>query len=112
MPVQHTEFPTRARRNDRYGHMVVQQLLEFLRDNYDRFAGSFVQGSTTVPQGATTIVVTHGLGAAIYVATASPTVNPGGNWWISNKTATTFQLNLAAAAPLGGVPFQWQVKGG
>jgi hypothetical protein len=91
--------------------MVVQQMLEFLRDVFDKFVGNFVLGSGTVLQGNTTLVVTHGLGNATYAVVASPKLNPGGNWWITGKTSTQFTINLAAAAPVGGIPFDWLVKG-
>jgi hypothetical protein len=109
--VAKTEFPTRPRRGDRNGHMVVWQMLQFLRDQFDKFTASVGRGTSTVLQGQTTLTVTHGLGASTYSVAASPLVNPGGNWWISNKTATQFQINLAVAAPVGGVPFDWIVKG-
>jgi len=91
--------------------MTVQSMLEYLRDKYDGFQNKFLTGNATVLQGNTTLLVTHGLGNPTYAVVVSPTVNPGGNWWISNKTASQFQLNLAVAAPVGGVPFEWQVKG-
>jgi len=91
--------------------MTVQEMLEYLRDKYDGFQNKFVGGTSTVAQGNTTLVVTHSLGTPTYSVVAVPAVNPGGNWWVSNKTATQFQLNLAVAAPVGGVPFEWQVKG-
>jgi hypothetical protein len=110
--VARTEFPTRARRDDRNGHMVVQQLLEFLRDQFDKFWQGQIRGNSTVPNTATTLVVTHGLGQPTYSVVATPLVDPGvGRWWISNKTATQFQINLTTAAPVGGVPFDWIVKG-
>ena len=106
-----TEFPTRARRGDEHGYMIVQQNLEFLRDKFDATRVSILRGQATVGVGTTTLVVTHSLGSSTYSVVASPLVNPGGNWWISNKSATQFQLNLAVAAPVGGVPFDWIVKG-
>lgn len=106
-----TEFPTRARRGDPNGHMVVQQLLEFLRDQFDKYVAKVTRGTTTVAQGATTALVVHGLGNPTNTVVASPGVDPAGTWWVSNKTATQFQLNLAVAAPIGGVPFEWIVRG-
>jgi len=91
--------------------MTVQSMLEYLRDKFDGLQNKFLTGTSTVLQGNTTLVVTHGLGSATYSVVATPTVNPGGSWWISNKTSSQFQLNLAVAAPLGGVPFEWSVKG-
>lgn len=92
--------------------MTVQRNLEFLRDAFDKNVAKIVFGTTTVPQGATNVVASHTLGASTYAAVATPQVNPGGNWWISNKATTSFQLNLAVAAPVGGITFDWILKGG
>lgn len=106
-----TEFPTRARRDDRNGHMVVQSMLEFLRDQFDKTWNGVKQGTSTVPNTATTLVVTHALGSATYAVVATPLLDPGGRWWISNKTSSQFQINLQTAAPVGGIPFDWIVRG-
>jgi len=92
--------------------MVVQSMLEYLRDKFDGFQNGFARGTSVVLVGATTLVVTHSLGNPTYSVVATPLNNPGGNWWISNKTGTQFQINLAVAAPVGGVTFDWSVKGG
>lgn len=106
-----TEFPTRARRDDRNGHMVVQQLLEFLRDQFDKFQNNTIRGTSTVLATQTTLVVSHGLGNPTFSVVAVPLLDPGGRYWLSNKTATQFQINLQTAAPVGGIPFDWIVKG-
>jgi len=35
---------------------------------------------------------------------------PAGGYWVSNKTPTQFQINLAQPAPVGGASFDWMVK--
>lgn len=106
-----TTFPQRARRDDPNGHMVVQQNLEFLRDTYDSAQGKFKQGTSTVTNGNTTVVVTHALGVASYQISLTPTTDPGGRYWVSGKSATQFTINLQVAAPVAGVSFDWIVKG-
>src|SRR2546423_109629 len=106
-----TEFPTRPRRDDQNGHMTVWLMLQFLRDQLDKFTATVARGVSTVLAGNTTLIVNHGLGQSTYSVALAPGANPGGAFWISNKTATQFQINLAIAAPVGGVPFDWIVKG-
>jgi hypothetical protein len=72
-------------------------------------------GTTTVPPGATSVAVTHTLGAPNAVAITPNTANVAivwgsGGYWITSKTNTGFTINLAVAAPSGGVGFDWMVK--
>jgi len=72
-------------------------------------------GSTTVTVGNTTVTVVHTLGApnAVNVTPTNAniaTVWGGGGYWITGKTNTQFVINLAVAAPAGGVTFDWMVK--
>jgi hypothetical protein len=106
-----TFFPERARRDDPFGHMVVQRMLEFLRDIFDKSLTASLRGTATVAQSATTVTVNHNVGTSLYSAVATPTSNPGGSWWVSGKTASQFVINLQTAAPVGGVSFDWTVKG-
>lgn len=106
-----TEFPTRPRRDDTHGHMTVWQMVEFLRDQYDKFRNSVGSGTSTVTNGNTVLIVNHGLSAASYHVSLTPLADPGGRFWVTNKTATSFQINLQVAAPVAGVPFDWIVKG-
>ena len=104
-------FPQRARRDDPNGHMVVQNNLDFLRDEIDTVVGKIKTGTATVTNGNTTVTVTHGIGVSSASVAVSPINNPGGNWWISGKTPTTFIINLATPAPIAGVAFDWTVRG-
>lgn len=106
-----TTFPLRAKRDDPNGHMIVQQMLEFLRDAYDTYIGKAKFGSATVTNGNTTVTVTHSLGAANYAALVTPTVDPAGRFWLSGKSSTAFTINLQVAAGVGGVTFDWEVRG-
>lgn len=106
-----TNFSLKPRREDPAGHMIVQRNLEFLRDVVDAFTGKLLRGSATVPNAATTVVVTHGLGSASYAVVVTPTADPGGRFWVSGKSSTQFTINLSAAAGGAGVPFDWIVKG-
>lgn len=104
-------FQRIPRKDDPNGHMTVWANLQDLRDYLDGFIGKFKGGTATVAQGATTAVVTHGLGIASYRVSLSAQVDPGGRYWISNKTGSAFQINLQVAAPVNGIPFDWLVKG-
>jgi hypothetical protein len=91
--------------------MIVQDMLFFLRDAFDTFANKVARGSATISLGNTTVVVTMLTGLTTYSVEVTPTSNPGGYWWVSGKTPTQFQINLAVAAPALGVGFDWVVKG-
>lgn len=106
-----TTFARSPKRDDPNGHMTVQANLDQLRDAFDASVGKFKQGTSTVTSANTSLVVTHGLGAATHQVMLTPLVDPAGRWWVSNKTATQFQINLQVAAPVGGIQFDWVVKG-
>jgi hypothetical protein len=91
--------------------MVVQNNLDFLKDLFDGLGNKFKSGSATVPNAATTVVVTHGLGVASNAVVITPTVDPGGRFWVSAKSSTQFTINLQVAAPVGGISFDYIVKG-
>lgn len=107
-----TLFPLRAKRGDvENGYMVVQQMVEFLRDVFDKFTGSIIPGSSIITNGNTTVTVALTSALAVYSVQATPTVDPAGRYWISGKTSTQFVINLQVAAPVGGITFDWIVKG-
>jgi len=106
------QFPRKARRNDNNGHMVVQDNLERFRDYVDtELITSYVHGSDTVAAGTTTKVVTHNLNMASYWVGITALVDPSTRFWVTNKASTSFQINLLAAAPAGGVSFDYIVRG-
>ena len=103
-------FPFRARRGDPNGHMVVQQLLEFLRDEVEKLGGTFAIGNATITNPATSVVVVHGLDTSTYSVVITPLSDPVNRYWVSNKTATQFQINVSAT-PAVSLAFNWLVKG-
>lgn len=108
-----TLFPLRAKRGDpENGYMVVQQMVEFLRDTFDKFTATFTRGSATVTNGNTTVVVplTANVGA-VYSVGLTPLADPGGRFWVSGKTSSQFVINLGVAAPVAGIAFDWTAKG-
>jgi hypothetical protein len=100
------------RHDDPNAAMTVWQILllffDWINSNY---VAQFKSGSSTVPNGSTTLVVSHGLGVASYRAELTPLQDPGGRYWVSNKTGSQFQINLSVVAPVGGIAFDWLVKG-
>jgi hypothetical protein len=106
-----TEFPERARRGDTNGHMVVQDMLYFLRDAFDSFIAKVARGQATIPNTATSVVAALGTTMATYSVAITPLSDPGGRVWVSNKTSTQFQINSSVAAPLAGIVFDWVAKG-
>ncbi len=70
----------------------------------------------TVPQGSTSVSVTHGVFytpslANIQVTpTNNPTNSAAAQFWISNPTSTTFNINTNADPGSGGATFSWQVR--
>jgi hypothetical protein len=102
-----------ARRGDpEEGYLVVQQMVLFLRDVFDKFAQASARGVSTIVQGTTTVNASlpAAVGATYSVALA-PLNDPVGRYWVTNKTSSGFTINLSAAAPVGGVAFDWVVRG-
>lgn len=87
---------------------ILLLLIDWLTQSY---VAVFKSGTSTVAAGNANVLVTHGLGSSAYRAFITPLLDPTLRYWISNKTASQFQLNLSANAPAGGIPFDWIVKG-
>lgn len=73
--------------------------------------GGFVtcnNGVANFTGGTTTLVVNHGLSGMIptYVEVTFAD-NPGGTYWVTNRTTTSFTVNLSAA-PSGNTYFFWR----
>jgi hypothetical protein len=74
-------------------------------------------GSATITAPSKTVVVSHTLGTALFSVVLTPTSanapdawGSGSNtWWVSNKTTTSFVINLPAA-PASNVSFDWMVR--
>lgn len=106
-----TNFPTRSRRDDQYGHKVVEANLDFLRDVFDKAEAKRLGGTATIAVGATSIVVTHGLGNGNFQVAITPLADPTVRYWVTAKSSTSFTISLSAAAPAGGVAFDWILRG-
>ncbi len=70
-------------------------------------------GTATINSGASSVVVTHNLNRT--PRTEEITITPAGaaaaSWWISNRTATTFQVNIPSAAGVGtGIGWRVDLK--
>jgi len=62
----------------------------------------------TVPVGATSVVVTHGMGMTPKRIGLTPTTDPQQRYWADTITATTFTIRLAAAAATSAPSFVWR----
>ena len=99
------------RREDPAAAMTVWQiLLSFIDWTATQYVGQFRAGTAQITTGNAAVVVTHGLGFVSYRVMITPVSDPGLRWWVSSKTATTFQINLSAGAG-GTITFDWLVKG-
>src|SRR5215467_6645783 len=101
-----------ARRNDiEEGYLVVQQMVEYLRDVFDKFVAGSARGTATITQTNTSVVVNiPSTVGGTYSAQVTPLQDPGGRYWISTKSSSGFTINLSVAAPVGGVAFDWLVR--
>tara|TARA_B100001123_G_scaffold435390_1_gene563775 strand:- start:2270 stop:2578 length:309 start_codon:yes stop_codon:yes gene_type:complete len=68
-------------------------------------------GNTEITSGQTTKVVTHNLGKIPNsVLLTGKTDTQDKRFWVSNETATTFQINLDSAYGSGAIGFYWRVS--
>lgn len=87
---------------------VLLNLIAWLNQN---FVGQFASGIATITSGNTTVAVTHNLATASYRISLTPNgSNPGGFWWVTAKTGTSFTINVSVAAPVGGTAFDWTAR--
>lgn len=91
--------------------MVVQQMVEFLRDAFDAGMAKMARGSAVIAAAGTFVDVAFSSVGATFSVAVTPTVDPTLRYWVSNKTAGSFRINLSAGAPAGGVGFDWIAKG-
>ena len=68
------------------------------------------KGTSTIAQGANTIAVTHGMAMTPRIQDIEVIPGASCTWWISNITSTQFTINIASAAPSGGISFGWHCK--
>jgi len=109
-----TQFPMQARRGDpEEGYLVVQQMVLFLRDVFDKAMAGQARGTATIVQSTTSVNVSlPSAVGAVYSVALAPLNDPVGRYWVTSKTTSGFTINLSAAAPVGGVAFDWIVRGG
>lgn len=119
--------PTRKAPVDQQVWTVWTMLLYFVNAVYDAQiaalqaqigaiggASTLKSGIATVAAGTTTVSVTHSLGLPNSVTIApegsnAPIVWGAGGYWITGRTINGFVINVGAAAPSGGIQFDWQV---
>jgi hypothetical protein len=56
-----------------------------------------IRGSATINAGSTSVVVNLPTSIASYSVIVTPTSSLSALWWISNKTSTSFTINIATA---------------
>jgi hypothetical protein len=111
--VGQTTFPYRPNKGSDAGSIAwtVWQMLQYFANSiFDVFVNKFIQGTAVVAAGTTNVVVNVGLSSGAYQVELCPLADPGSRWWASAKTGANFQINLSAAAPAGGVPFDYFCK--
>lgn len=90
---------------------IIQNNLDFLADLVDKLTSSILKGSATVTNGNSTVAVAFSTTLTSPAVNVTPTSDPGGRYWISGRTGAGFTINLAVAAPVAGVGFDWIAKG-
>ena len=70
--------------------------------------GTLASGTATVLEAATTVVVSHGLGAAPPAALVKAWGADGAPLTVSSIGASTFTVTVPSAAPSGGTPVTWR----
>jgi len=67
-----------------------------------------IKGSATINAGSTSVVVNLPISIASYSVSVTPTTSVSALWWVSNKTATSFTINIATA-PAANTTFDYVV---
>jgi hypothetical protein len=57
-----------------------------------------IKGSATINAGSTSVVVNLPISISSYSVSIAPTTSLSALWWVSNKTATSFTINIATAS--------------
>jgi len=66
-------------------------------------------GQATIPPNATSVTVSHGLICAPHKVLVTPLAQPPGSIWVSNITATSFNINVSTA-PTADLPVVWYAE--
>jgi hypothetical protein len=91
--------------------MVVQQNLEFLKEEVDKIIGNTRRGSASIQNPNTEVTVTHNLGNAVYSVAVTPVNGDvGSRWWVDLKSTTQFKIKVQTT-PGGTAIFDWIVRG-
>jgi hypothetical protein len=78
---------------------------------FNNIVGLPGQGSATITTGATSTTVTHYLEGTPRNVRVTPTSNLAGkSFWVSDKTATTFKINISEADPTNALTFDWTAE--
>lgn len=67
-------------------------------------------GLATVLEGNTSVVVTHNMALTPVLSNINLIPSVNNNMWVTDITATTFTINIDAAAPSGGVVVGWGIR--
>jgi hypothetical protein len=67
-----------------------------------------IRGSATINAGSTSVVVNLPISLSSYSVVITPTSSVTALYWISNKTATSFTINIASA-PISNTTFDYVV---
>jgi hypothetical protein len=67
-----------------------------------------IRGSATINAGSTSVVVNLPISISSYSVAVTPTVSVSALWWVSNKTTTSFTINIATA-PSSNTTFDYVV---
>jgi len=57
-----------------------------------------MKGSATIDSGSTSVVVNLPIIISSYFVVITPTTSVSALWWVSNKTAISFTINIATAS--------------
>lgn len=67
-------------------------------------------GTSTIPDGSTSITVSHGVSGGDVVEIHPTNLNLVSQWSVQNKTATTFDIILVTSPGPNGAEFWWKVS--
>lgn len=105
------QFPQRITKDSEDSWVVLQNNLDFLSNLFDLFQNKFLKGTATVTNGNTFVDVSFSTTITNPAVVITPVADPGGRFWISNRTSGGFRINQGVAAPVAGVAYDWIAKG-
>jgi hypothetical protein len=105
------QFPQRLTKFSEDAWVVLQNNLDYLSDLFDKFTAKQAKGTSTITNGNTFVDVNLTSPITSPSVVITPVADPGGRFWISNRTSGGFRINQGVAAPVGGVGYDWIAKG-